>query len=133
MKVDISYYLKNSYQLYLKMQKISEQYIMLNLSSIINYHWYKVQLEEIMHTHIIEIYEYQSNIRDIDNINLAYTIKTDIYRNKFPFIYFVDIFVSLENNQFWKKLREKNIKKDLVVDRHGTICFLTDLLNCIYK
>ena len=129
MKIDINYYLNKSYHLYLNGKEISKQYIMLNFSSIINYNWYKKQLEEIINIRIIEIYDYKSDIRDLDNISLISRIKTDIYRNKMPFIYFVDLFISLKNNQFWKILRNSNIKNDLVIDRHGTICFLEELLN----
>lgn len=128
MKQDINIYLKASYQSHITESPIASQYILLNFSSIINYKWYKEQLEVIMGVRIVEIYEYPSLERDENAINLISTIHTDIYRNHYPFIYFVDWFIALKENQLWKKLRASNINKDLVIDRHGTICSLSQLL-----
>lgn len=128
MNPDINIYLKASYMECQKKYTTVPQYIMLNFSSIINYKWYKKQLESIMDIRIVEIYEYPSLSRDEAAINLLSTVHTDIYRNHYPFIYFVDWFIALKENQLWKKLRGPNIAKDLVVDRHGTICILSELL-----
>lgn len=121
MKIDINIFLKHSYERFSKRHKISAQYIMLNLSSLNNHIWFKTQIEEIMKTNIIEIYQYTSSVRDETEINLMTRIHTDIYRNNYPFVYFVDLFSSLENNHFWRKLRADNIMYDIVVDRHGTV------------
>ena len=43
-----------------------------------------------------------------------------------PIIYFVDYFPSLENNQIWAHMR--NIKKDLVLDSHGNLVRLDDII-----
>lgn len=128
MQSDIDIYLEASYRACMRECAIAPQYIMLNFSSIINYKWYKEQLEVIMNISIVEIYEYPSLNRDDNVINLVSTIHTDIYRNHYPFIYFVDWFIALKENQLWKKLRGLNIDKDLVIDRHGTICSLSQLL-----
>ena len=128
MKTDINIYLEASYKEYKNKSTFASQYIMLNFSSIINYKWYKEQIEAIMGIRIVEIYEYPSLTRDENAINLVSIIHTDIYRNHYPFIYFVDWFIALKENQLWKKLRSPNIDKDLVIDRHGTICSLSRLL-----
>lgn len=128
MKIDINIFMKCSYERFSQQHKPSSQYIMLNLSSLNNYIWFKSQIEEIMHTHIVEIYQYPSGFRDETEINLMTKIHTDIYRNNYPFIYFVDLFSSLEDNYFWKKLRMANITYDIVVDRHGTVRSLLELI-----
>lgn len=128
MKVDINFFLNESYCEYHKKNLISKQYIMLNFSSVINFQWYKEQIENIMNVQIIEIYEYPFDVRDADNINIATVVKTDIYRNHYPFIYFIDLFSALKNNQFWKTLRKNNINLDIVIDRHGTIYNFETLL-----
>lgn len=128
MTVDIHIYLKRSCDAYMEHNRIAPQYIMLNFSSILNYSWFKEQLEIILETNIPEIYEYPSDIRDTTTINLVATVHTDIYRNNYPFIYFVDLFSSLTENQFWKELRKTNIDDDIVVDRHGSVCSLHSLL-----
>lgn len=128
MKPDINIYLEASYREYRSKYTVAPQYIMLNFSSIINYKWYKELLESIMDIRIVEIYEYPSLSRDETTINLLSTVHTDIYRNHYSFIYFVDWFIALKENQLWKKLRGLNIAKDLVVDRHGTIYSLSELL-----
>jgi len=128
MKIDIPVFIRESYQRFSIKYATSAQYIMLNLSSLNNYTWFKEQLEDIMNTRIVEIYQYPSEIRDEVAVNLINRIHTDIYRNVYPFIYFVDLFSSLEKNQFWKKLRYANIKFDIVVDRHGTVRRLLDII-----
>lgn len=128
MTIDINIYLKRSYQKFSKKYKTSAQYIMLNFSSLNNHIWFKTQLEEIMQTNIVDIYQYTGNVRDETEINLMTRIHTDIYRNNYPFIYFVDLFSSLENNHFWKKLRADNIIYDIVVDRHGTVRSLLEVI-----
>ncbi len=128
MKIDINFFLKKSYERFSKKNKVSTQYIMLNLSSLNNYIWFKKQLEEIMDTNIIEIYQYSSDVRDETEIDLMKRVHTDTYRNNYPFVYFVDLFTSLENNHFWKELRSNNIIYDVVVDRHGTVRKLLDVI-----
>lgn len=128
MKPDINIYLEASYKECRSKNIVAPQYIMLNFSSIINYRWYKEQFESIMDIRIIEIYEYPFLSRDEVAINLLSIVHTDIYRNHYPFIYFVDWFIALKENYLWKKLRGSNIAKDLVIDRHGTILSLSELL-----
>lgn len=128
MKIDIPIFIKESYKKFSTQYATSAQYIMLNLSSLNNYAWFKEQLESIMNTRIVEIYHYPSENRDETAVNLVNRIHSDIYRNVYPFIYFVDLFSSLKNNQFWKELRSTNIKFDIIVDRHGTVRSLLDII-----
>lgn len=47
-----------------------------------------------------------------------------------PIIYFVDSFVSLQNNVIWWKLR--NYKNDIIIDIHGNILLASDITNIGY-
>ena len=109
--------------------KLPSKYIFLDFSSIINAEWYKGQIESLLGIDIAETYRYPSNTRDKESINLVSAIQTDIYRNHYSFIYFVDWFIALKNNQMWQDLRSPNIQGDLVVDRHGTVCRLEEIDN----
>lgn len=57
--------------------------------------------------------------RDITQINLCDYIPTRMIYSKVPFIYFVDSFISLYNNNLYFNIR--NIENDIIVDRQCNI------------
>ena len=63
--------------------------------------------------------------RDLDQINLCDYIPTKMIYSNMPFIYFVDNFTSLQNNDLYFRLRD--ISKDIEVDRQCNIIFVSDI------
>lgn len=63
--------------------------------------------------------------RDIEKINLCDYIPTRMIYSNMPFIYFVDKFTSLYNNELYFKLRD--ISKDIAVDRQCNIVFVSEI------
>ena len=63
--------------------------------------------------------------RDIAQINLCDYISTRMIYSNMPFIYFVDNFMSLYNNELYYKIR--NISNDIVIDRQCNILPLSQI------
>lgn len=63
--------------------------------------------------------------RDIAHINLCDYIPTRMIYSNMPFIYFVDDFTSLYNNDLYFRLRD--ISNDIVVDRQCNIVFVSEI------
>ncbi len=63
--------------------------------------------------------------RDMPQINLCDYISSRMLYSRMPFIYFVDTFTSLYNNDLYFSLRD--ISKDIVVDRQCNIVFLSEI------
>lgn len=63
--------------------------------------------------------------RDISQINLCDYIPTRMIYSTLPFIYFVDDFTSLYNNDLYFRLRD--ISNDIVVDRQCNIVLVSDI------
>ena len=65
--------------------------------------------------------------RDIAKINLCDYIPTRMIYSNMPFIYFVDNFMSLYNNNLYFKIRD--ISNDIVIDRQCNILSLSHIKN----
>lgn len=65
--------------------------------------------------------------RDIAQINLCDCIPTRMIYSNMPFIYFVDNFMSLYNNNLYFKIRD--ISNDIVIDRQCNILSLSHIKN----
>ena len=63
--------------------------------------------------------------RDTTKINLCDYIPTRMIYSNMPFIYFVDDFTALFNNDLYFKLRD--ISKDIVIDRQCNIVFVSEI------
>ena len=63
--------------------------------------------------------------RDIKHINLSNFISTRMLYSNVPFIYLVDSFTSLFDNDFFYKIRD--ISKDIAVDRQCNIINVSDI------
>lgn len=70
------------------------------------------------------------SLRDCANIYLHQTTPFGLLDLQTPILYFVDIFTSLSDNAFWFKNRD--ISNDIVIDRHGNVCALAELIRGIY-
>ena len=65
--------------------------------------------------------------RDIAQINLCDYISTRMIYSNMPFIYFVDSFISLYNNELYFKIRD--ITNDIVIDRQCNMLLLSHIKN----
>lgn len=119
MKIDMNDYMNISYSEFCQTNKLYVSYLFVNLSSILNANWYVKNIKELLKIEICDVYDFPSTERDQEFLNLPLIIKTDVFRNKYPIIYFVDTFLSLSNNLLWKKLRDTT--SDLIIDRNGNI------------
>lgn len=63
--------------------------------------------------------------RDVSQINLCDYIPTRMIYSNMPFIYFVDNFTSLYNNDLYFQLRD--VSKDIVIDRQCNIVFVSEI------
>lgn len=63
--------------------------------------------------------------RDVPHISLYDYIPAKMLHSNMPFIYFVDNFASLHNNDLYFRLRD--VSKDIVVDRQCNIIFAYDI------
>lgn len=63
--------------------------------------------------------------RDCPQINLCDYIPARMIYSNMPFVYFVDTFTSLYNNELYFHLRD--VSKDIVIDRQCNIIFMSDI------
>lgn len=102
-------------------------YSFINLSSIKEYEWYASCLKESAEIEYCDIYTYPQNLPHYSNAIQIYDELPYTFMNiNIPLIYFVDYIPSLQNNIIWSHMRD--IKKDLILDCHGNIVFLKDII-----
>lgn len=113
---------------YLKKEmRLESLYYFVNLSSLREYEWYAKYLMESFPCDICDIHSYPQNLAHYSSVLQIYDALPYTYMNvRIPIIYFVDYFPSLENNQIWAHMRD--ITKDLVLDSHGNIVRLKDII-----
>lgn len=102
-------------------------YYFVNLSSLREYEWYAKYLMKNFPCDICDIYSYPQNLAHYSSVLQIYDALPYTFMNvRIPIIYFVDYFPSLENNQIWARMRD--ITKDLVLDSHGNLVRLKDVI-----
>lgn len=106
---------------------IEPLYYFVNLSSLREYEWYADYLSTKLSCDICDVHSYPQNLIHYSSVLQIYDSLPYTFMNvPIPIIYFVDYFPSLENNQIWAHMR--NIKKDLVLDSHGNLVRLDDII-----
>ena len=106
---------------------IEPLYYFVNLSSLREYEWYAAYLSKKLSCDICDVHSYPQNLIHYSSVLQIYDSLPYTFMNvPIPIIYFVDYFPSLENNQIWAHMR--NIKKDLVLDSHGNLVRLDDII-----
>lgn len=102
-------------------------YYFINLSSLREYKWYAEYLMKNLPCDICDIHSYPQNLAHYSSVLQIYDALPYTFMNvSIPIIYFVDYFPSLENNQIWAHMR--NITKDFVLDSHGNLVRLEDII-----
>lgn len=111
-----------------KRMPIEPLYYFVNLSSLREYEWYAEYLMKNLSCDICDIHSYPQNLAHYSSVLQIYDSLPYTFMNvQIPIVYFVDYFPSLENNQIWAHMR--NIAKDLVLDSHGNLVRLEDIIS----
>lgn len=100
------------------------KFMLLDFSTIYN----RSDYHNLIKNFGIIIMDYQNitvKTRDCEHLILHQLVPFGLIDICTPILYFVDIFTSLYNNNMW--FRNRNIKNDLVIDRHGNICLLSEI------
>ncbi len=102
-------------------------YYFVNLSTLREYEWYAKYLMKSFPCDICDIHSYPQNLAHYSSTLQIYDALPYTFMNvRIPIIYFVDYFPSLENNKIWAHMRD--ITKDLVLDSHGNLVLLEDII-----
>lgn len=127
-KIDISDWMLEFWDFFKKENiHIEDKYILFNFCTLLDNHLYVDVIKNKMGLNILEEYRIRVPQRDMPVISLYNYIPKDMIAYHTPFLYFVDEFTSLQNNELWYALR--NIDTDLVVDRHGTIVSMSQIMH----
>lgn len=110
-----------------KIVTLEPLYFFINLSSLREYEWYASCLKDSAGFEYSDIYTYPQNLPHYSDFIQIYDELPYTFMNvNIPLIYFVDYAPSLQNNVIWSRMR--NIQKDIVLDCHGNIVFLKDII-----
>lgn len=114
---------------YIKTQiNIEPLYYFINLSSLREYEWYADYIKHDLPCDICDIHTYPQNLAHYSFAIQIYDVLPYTFMNvKTPIIYFVDYFPSLTDNKIWAHMR--SIDKDLVLDSHGNLVTLKDIIS----
>lgn len=105
---------------------IEHAYHFVNLSSFWEYEWYAQQAQVPLKIEYYDIHSFPQKERDVTSIQLYDELPYSYMNLVAPVIYFVDLFLSLRDNAIWKNMRD--ISKDIVIDSHGNIFKLIDII-----
>lgn len=102
-------------------------YYFVNLSSLRGYKWYVDYLMNSFSCDICDIYSYPQSLEHYSSTLQLYDVLPYTLMNvRIPVIYFVNQFSFLKSNQVWARMRD--IAKDLVLDSHGNLAYLKDII-----
>lgn len=109
---------------------IASKYFLIDMSTMYDRHNYYEMISSGLGIEFLDIADMPNSQRDCPHIFLHDVISYNYIDLATPILYFVDTFISLNNNSLWYDLR--NIESDLIVDRHGNIVPVINLLNGTY-
>jgi GT2 family glycosyltransferase len=126
-KIDFGEWIEYFWNWYLKnTSNRQDNYILLNLSTVLDFDLYQNIFTHKLKLNILDNYNFVIPQRNIVELQLYKYVSVDIIDIAVPFIYFVDSFTSLFNNQIWFNLR--NTERDIVIDKHGNIINFSDIV-----
>lgn len=129
-KVDITEWILTFWDHYIDSKyPVEEGYILFNFCTLLDHNLFIDTIRSKIGLHIMEEYRIRLSQRDMPIIALYNYIPRDMIGYHTPFLYFVDEFTSLDHNAIWHTLRSTD--KDLVIDRHGNIVTIKQILNHI--
>ena len=123
-RYDMEQYYEESFDYFKKLRRVRRDgFILIDMSSVVNRPDYHTTIKKFLN--ISDIYSMPSFSRDDPHIDLLGRLPVDLVRNSAPLVYFVDRFVSLNNNTYWFLARGRS--EDLIVDRNCNILSVLDL------
>ncbi len=123
----IEKFIKESSDFIRKEKLLEPMYYFINLSTLGEYEWYADCLKKSIEIEYCDIYSYPRNAAYYLNpIQIYDEIPYTFMNVEIPIIYFVDYFPALQSNKIWARMR--NLEKDLVLDCHGNLQFLQDII-----
>lgn len=102
-----------------------KNYVCMNFCTLPDKKMYLQIFKENLRLTLPDEYEFVVGQRDAPRVQLYNYIPTELIDCAVPFLYFVDSFTSLFDNEIWFRLRD--IRRDLVIDRQGNIINLSDI------
>lgn len=124
---DIQNWMQYTLTDFCKKNQVESAYHFVNLSSFGEYKWYAQQVQTLLQIEYYDIHSFPQKERDITSIQLYDELPYSYMNITAPVIYFVDLFLSLQDNAIWQKMRD--INKDIVIDSNGSIFKLTDIIS----
>ncbi len=109
---------------------MAKKYLLIDMTTLYDRDQYYKMIATGLDIEYLDIIETPNIQRDSNHIILQDIISYNYIDLATPILYFVDIFTSLYNNSLWYDLR--NVTKDLIVDRHGNIVPMINLLDGTY-
>lgn len=97
----------------------SPAYYLIDMTTIADKQWHYDVLANLLHTQWSDLYNCPFQKRDSRYISLYECFDSNVRNIRFPILFFVDDFRSLQKNTIWKSLR--NCSLDLVVDRNANV------------
>ena len=126
MESDIAQWMEYTLPDFKSRNSIDSLYHFVNLSSFGDYDWYADVVKDLLSIDYFDIHTYPTPDRDSRHIQLYDELPYSFMNISSPIIYFVDLFLSMEYNSIWGRMR--NIERDLVIDSHGSIFPLSDII-----
>lgn len=119
MEIDLQNYYKESFHLLKGKFHLKDKYLLMDLSTVADREWYHAIIKSYFP--VIDIYQSSANKRDADKISLIDSLGYNILCTKIPIIYFVDRFISLEENHLWEIYRGMLGSADVIIDRNANM------------
>lgn len=94
-------------------------YLLVDLSTVLDRDWHYLLFKNSLNLNIVDRHMSPAKERDASIVPLYDLLSWNILKLRFPIIYFVDRFISIDNNALWWRIRES--EHDLVIDRNGNI------------
>lgn len=123
---DIQNWMQYTLKDFRKGYPVEPAYHFVNLSSFGEYEWYADNIKELLGTGFYDIHTFPQKERDVSGLQLYDELPYSYMNLTAPILYFVDLFLSLQDNAIWERMRD--IHQDLVVDSHGNIFPLAEII-----
>jgi len=103
---------------------VAEEYVACCLINVADPEWYVDVMKR--HVRIVDVTRLPTGTRDAAAEPLYVALGYDFLKLRAPIIYFVDRFISVVDNALWWERRAD--LRDFVVDRHGNVASLSDVM-----
>jgi GT2 family glycosyltransferase len=117
MEIDLDSYYAESFSHFRKTHTYAPQYLLIDISTVADKEWYYETVKKEFS--VTDTYHFGATVRDLDRINLIAALGYNLLQTRTPIIYFVDRFISVQDNHLWASLRPHS--NDLVIDRNANI------------